>query len=136
MMIYKIFITEDSEPKSGLSPSWQSLFTLDGDDKTSLAPVVSEIGGGWYKFSIVYGSGSFTTAELVGVIDAGASLGSCERYLPVTISLRDLALAKLVNPASYDLVEGIEDILSDDEASSELTIQLSQEGNVEYRRTI
>jgi hypothetical protein len=133
-MIYKIFITEDGEPKSGLSPVWRSLYELDGTDKSLMAPAISEVGGGWYKFQVVSGVSPFDVPELVGVIDAGSELSNYDRYLPVTISRRDLGLAKLVNPASYDLADGVESIRNDADTADELRIELSQEGNVEYRR--
>jgi hypothetical protein len=133
-MIYKIFITADGVPASGLSPAWQSLRTLDGTEKSASAPAISEIGGGWYRFEMIHGTAPFDVAELVGVIDAGSALSNYDRYLPVTISLRDLALAKLVNPASYDLVSGVESIRNDADSVNELQIELSQETNVEYRK--
>ena len=132
-MIYKIFITENGVPKTGLSPVWQSLKTTGGVDKSGSAPVISEIGGGWYKFSVTYKIAPFDAAELVGVIDAGSSLCAYERYLPVTISLRDLALAKLVNKATYNLVSGIESIRNDEDSANEFQMTLSQNGNVETR---
>ena len=80
-----------------------------------------------------YGTAPFDVAELVGVIDAGSSLSAYERYVPVTISLRDLALAKLVNKASYDLYTGVEAIRNDDDDADELQLTISQTGDVEYR---
>lgn len=132
-MTYKVFITEDGEPKTGLSPSWSSLLTVDGADKSGSAPTISEIGGGWYKFEVTYGTGPFDVPELVGVIDAGASLSNYERYVSVTISLRDLALSKLVNKATYDLVTGVEAVRNDADSGDELKLTLSQTDNVEYR---
>lgn len=132
-MIYKIYITESGTPKTGLSPSWNSLRAIDGTDKSSSAPSISEVGGGWYKFELVYGTSPFDVAELVGVIDAGNSLAGYERYIPVNISLRDLAAVKLVNKASYDLVSGVETIRNDNDDGDEVSFTLSQSGNVEYR---
>ncbi len=132
-MIYKIYITESGMPKTGLSLSWHSLRAIDGTDKLSSAPTISEIGGGWYKFELVYGISPFDVAELVGVIDAGSSLGGYERYIPVNISLRDLAAVKLVNKASYDLASGVETIRNDNDDGDEISFQLSQNGNTEYR---
>ncbi len=132
-MLYKFFVTEDGSPKTGLTPSWSSLYATDGTDKSGSAPSVSEIGGGWYGFSVSYGTAPFDVAELVGVIDAGSSLSAYERYVPVTISLRDLALAKLVNKASYDLYTGVEAIRNDDDDADELQLTISQTGDVEYR---
>jgi hypothetical protein len=133
-MIYKIFITTDGLPASGLSPVWHSLRTVDGTDKVSAAPAISEIGGGWYMFEVLYGTSPFDVAELVGVIDAGSTLSNYDRYLPVVISVRDLALTKLVNSASYDLVSGVECIRNDADTADELRIELTQDRNVEYRK--
>jgi len=132
-MIYKVFLSEDGQPKTGLTPTFASLRAVDGTDKSSQAPAISEIGGGWYKFQVTYGTEPFDVAELVGVIDAGSNLCDYERYVPVAISLRDLALAKLVNKASYDLVSGVESIRNDADDGDELLITLSQVGNVESR---
>ncbi len=132
-MIYKIFITESGIPKTGLTLSWNSLYAIDGTDKSASAPAISEIGGGWYKFELVYGTSPFDVAELVGVIDCGSSLTGNERYVPVNISLRDLAAVKLVNKASYDLASGVETIRNDADDGDEIRFSLSQSGNVEYR---
>jgi hypothetical protein len=133
-MIYKLFLTENGVPKTGLTPTWSSLKTLDSTDKLSSAPTIQEIGGGWYKFSVTFGTAPFNVTELVGVIDAGSSLSNYERYIPITISLRDLSLTKLVNIASYDLVSGVESIRNDDDTANEIQFTLSQTGNTEFRR--
>jgi len=132
-MIYKLYVTEDGAPKAGLTPAWSSLHAIDGQDRLAGAPAVFEIGGGWYGFAVRYGTAPFDVPELVGVIDAGAALSPFERYLPVTISLRDLALAKIVNNASYRLADGVETIRDDVDAGDELVVTLSQEEDVEYR---
>ncbi len=132
-MTYKIYITESGSPKTGLTPTWEYFYAIDGTDKSGSAPSLSEIGGGWYKFEVTYGTSPFDVAELVGVIDAGSSLSNYERYLPVIITLRDLALAKMVNKASYDLVSGVETIRNDGDDGNELQLTLSQTDNVETR---
>ncbi len=135
-MIYKIYITENGAPKTGLSPTWVSLYSIDGANKLPNAPSISEVGGGWYKFEVRYGTEPFTAAELVGVIDAGSSLTSYERYIPVNISLRDLSAYKLINKASYDLVNGIETIRNDADSADEVRFQLTQSGDTEYRQIV
>lgn len=132
-MRYKVFISDGGVPKTGLSPVWSSLRTAAGVDVLASAPAIVEIGGGWYTFSVVHGVAPFTVSELVGVIDAGASLANADRYVPVVVSVRDLALAKLVNKATYDLVSGVETIRNDDDTADELRITLSQSGDVESR---
>jgi len=132
-MIYKIFLTENGAPKTGLNPTWNCLKTTGGVDKSAAAPAIAELGGGWYVFEVTHGVNPFDTPELVGVIDAGANLSNYERYVPVTISRRDLALSKLVNKAAYNLVTGVETIRNDADTANELTLTLSQTGNVETR---
>ena len=44
-----------------------------------------------------------------------------------------LALAKLVNKASYNLISGVEAIRNDDDDDDELTLTLSHADDVEYR---
>ncbi|MFQ5495970.1 MAG: hypothetical protein ACE5EX_11380 [Phycisphaerae bacterium] len=132
-MTYKVYITDQGQPKTGLSPTWSSLYAADGTDKSGSAPAITVVGGGWYKFEVTYGTAPFDVVELVGVIDAGSALSSYERYIPVTISLRDLALTKLVNKANYDLVTGIETVRNDADDGNELKLTLSQTGDVESR---
>ena len=112
-MIYKIYITEDGIPKTGLTPTWNSLRAIDGTDKSASAPSISEIGGGWYKFELTYGTAPFDVDELVGVIDAGSSLAGYERYMPVVITLRDYALQRLTNKRDYDKSTKIEQVYDD-----------------------
>jgi len=132
-MIYKVIFTDGGVPKSGLTPTWHSLIDLAGNDKSGSAPPIVAVGSGVYKFEVVYGTAPFNVNELVGWIDGGSSLENYERYLFVTISLRDLALSKLVNKASYDLIAGVETIRNDADSADELTLTLSQTGDVEYR---
>ncbi len=133
-MIYTFMVTEDGAAKSGLSPSWDTLVAIDGTDKSGSAPSISEIGStGIYKFEVTYGTAPFDVPQLTGIIDAGSSLNNYERYIKVDITLRDLALAKLVNKASYNLISGVEAIRNDDDDGDELTLTLSHVDDVEYR---
>jgi len=136
-MIYKIFITENGLPKTELSPSWDSLATLDGTDKSGDGPTINEISSsnapGWYKFEVTYGTTPFDVPELVGVIDAGSSLSNYERYIPVTISLRDLALDRQVAKATFDLATGVESIRNDADTGTELQLTRTVVDNVETR---
>ncbi len=99
---YTIFITEDGAPKTGLTPGWEYLHALDGTDKSGSAPAISEIGGGWYKFLLTYGTAPFDVDDLRGSIDADAGLVNYERYIPITISLNDLALDYMARGSSHD----------------------------------
>ncbi|MFA5864487.1 MAG: hypothetical protein WC975_07340 [Phycisphaerae bacterium] len=141
-MNISIFIRKAGVPTTGLTLAWTSLRcvpisgTGQGVDKLSSAPAIYETGGGWYRFSLTYGTVPFDAPMLTGVIDAGSSFSDAERYIPFEISLRDLAPAKLVNKATYDLVSGIESIRNDDDTGNELRMSLSQEGNVETRQIL
>ncbi len=134
-MIYKIYITESGIPKTGLTPTWNSLFSIDGVDKSADAPTISEVGSGWYKFELSYGTSPFDVAELVGVIDAGSSLSGYERYIPVTITLRDYALYHLTNKAVWDEGSNYEIIYNDD-GDPELKFTLTQVGDQKIREII
>jgi hypothetical protein len=89
---------------------FESLRTLAGVDKSSAAPAISEIGGGWYKFSVAYGSAPFDAGDLVGVIDVDKDgsngLINIERYIPVEVRLDFYALARLVNRMSQSKLNG------------------------------
>ena len=89
---------------------FESLLTLGGTNKLGDAPVISEIGGGWYKFGIAYGTVPFDGGDLVGVIDADKdgvnSLTYAERYIPVEVRLDFYGLSRLVNKMSQDKLTG------------------------------
>ena len=89
---------------------FSSLSTIDGVDKSGASPSISEVGGGWYKISVAYGSEPFDTGDLVGVIDADKKgvnvLTNSERYLPVEVRLDFYGLSRLVNKMSQDKVTG------------------------------
>lgn len=89
---------------------FESLLTVGGVDKSGSSPVISEIGGGWYKFDAAYGTAPFDGGDLVGVIDAdkdGANgLSSAERYIPVEVRLDFYGLSRLVNKMSQDKLTG------------------------------
>jgi hypothetical protein len=112
-MLYYVYITQNGEPKTGLSPDFQSLLTAEnGTDKSGSAPTISELGGGLYKFDVTYGSTPWdvTTEDMVGVVDADPSdsegLIGTERYIPVEITLRGLALMRLAHKAEQDKSTG------------------------------
>jgi len=95
------YVAKDGEPLTGASAQmdFESLDTLAGVDKSGSAPAISEIGGGWYKFSIAYGTAPFDAGDLVGVIDADKSgvnsLANVERYIPVEVRLDFYAMKRL-----------------------------------------
>ena len=106
------YVSSDGTPLAGAATEmdFESLKTLAGTDKSGSAPAISEIGGGWYKFSIAYGSTPFDAGDLIGVIDADKdgnnNLGNAERYIPVEVRLDFYALMRLVNKMSQDKTTG------------------------------
>ena len=106
------YVAKDGEPLTGAADNmdFESLRALDGTDKSGYAPSISEIGEGWYKFSVAYGSAPFDADELVGVIntdkDGSNELANMERYVPVEVRLDFYALARLVNKMSQDKLTG------------------------------
>lgn len=130
-MTYKFFVSDNGSPATGLTPSWSSLYALDGTDKSGSAPAISEVGGGWYTFELTYGTAPFDVAELVGVIDAGSSLADHDRYRPVHVTVRDLALARMLAKRTYNLATGVEEIRNDADDGYEARLTLSESSNVE-----
>jgi hypothetical protein len=106
------YVAKDGQPLTGATVeiNFESLKTLDGTDKSGSAPSISEVGGGWYKFSVAYGSVPFDAGDIVGVIDADKdgdnALANAERYIPVEVRLDFYALARLVNKMSQDKLTG------------------------------
>ena len=135
-MIYTFMATEDGAPKTGLSPSWQSLVAIDGTDKIGSAPAISEIGStGIYKYEILYGTAPFDVNQLTGIIDCDSSLNNYERYIKADMTLRDAALFKLVNKASHTLISGVTKIRNDEDDDDELTLAITEVDGVETRIT-
>lgn len=106
------YVAKDGQPLTGAAAEmdFESLKTLVGVDKSASAPAISEIGGGWYKFSVAYGTSPFDAGDLVGVIDADKDgvnrLANAERYIPVEVRLDFYALARLVNKMNQDKLTG------------------------------
>ena len=106
------YVAKDGTPLTGAATemNFEYLKTLDGTDKLALAPAISEIGGGWYKFSVAYGAAPFDCGDLAGVIDADKdgdnSLANAERYIPVEVRLDFYALARSVYKMSQDKLTG------------------------------
>ncbi|MHC4113501.1 MAG: hypothetical protein ACYSUY_20700 [Planctomycetota bacterium] len=106
------YVSNDGEPLTGAAAQmdFESLKTLAGIDKSSSAPTVSEIGGGWYKFSVAYGTVPFDAGDLVGVVDADKNgnniLANAERYIPIEVRLDFYALMRLVNKMSQNKSTG------------------------------
>ena len=114
------YVSSEGSPLTGASAQmeFENLQTLDGTDKSASAPTISEIGGGWYRFSVAYGSAPFDSGDLVGLIDADKDgvngLGNVDRYIPVEVRLDFYALSRLVNKMSQDKLTGQMRIMNDD----------------------
>ena len=106
------YVSKDGSPLSGAAAemNFESLRMIGGKDKSGSAPAISEIGGGWYKFSAAYGSAPFDGGDLVGVIDADKNesnkLANAERYIPVEVRLDFYALMRNVYKMSQDKLTG------------------------------
>jgi len=124
------FVAKDGLPLAGAAAQmdFESLKLLDGTDKSGSAPAISEIGGGWYKFSVAYGTAPFDAGDLVGVIDADKngtnSLANAERYIPVEVRLDFYALARLVNNMSQEKASG-DMLLKDDGGNTILKLDMT-----------
>jgi hypothetical protein len=100
------YVSEDGEPLTGAAAQmdFESLKTLAGTDKSGSAPTISEIGGGWYKFGVAYGTAPFDAGDLMGVVDADKNgnnnLANAERYIPIEVRLDFYSLMRLVNKMS------------------------------------
>lgn len=106
------YVSKDGEPLTNASAQmdFEILRTLAGVDKSSSAPTISEIGGGWYKFGVAYGTAPFDEGDLVGVIDADKNgnngLANVERFIPIEVRLDFYALLRLVNTMSQNKTTG------------------------------
>ena len=106
------YVSKDGEPLTGAAAQmdFESLKTLASIDKSGSAPTISEIGGGWYKFSVAYGAVPFDAGDLVGVVDADKNgnnnLANAERYIPVEVRLDFYALMRLVNKMNQNKTTG------------------------------
>lgn len=106
------YVSNDGEPLTGAAAQmdFESLKTLAGTDKSGSAPTISEIGGGWYKFTVAYGTAPFDAGDLVGVVDADKNgnnnLANAERYIPIEVRLDFYALMRLVNKMSQNKSTG------------------------------
>ena len=95
MATREVYFSDGGTPKTGLSPVFSTLKKVaSGDDVTP--PVITEIGGGWYKFDIN------PTEKYVGVIDGTSSVTVAgERYVPVFFDVYDFLYEAIVAPV-YD----------------------------------
>lgn len=80
MAAYILFIRNNGAPATGLTPVFITLKKVSDSSNYLPIPVISEIGGGLYKYDAA------PSEHLVGVVDAGATiLNNTERYLDQNI---------------------------------------------------
>ena len=135
-MLYYVHFTDNGEPETGLTPSWEYLITAEnGTDKSGSAPAISELGGGWYKFDVTFGTVPWdvTDEDLLGFIDGGSGLVGSERYKPIAITKRGLALAALSHKSTYTKSTGVQVVQGVDDLGTELTQTLSDSSGVVTR---
>lgn len=124
------YVALGGEPLTGMADQmeFEDLRTLVGADKSTSAPAINEIGGGWYKFSVAYGTAPFDAGDLVGVIDADKDgsngLLNTERYIPVEVRLDFYGLARLVNKMSQSKTSG-DMLLKDDNGNTILKLGIT-----------
>jgi len=108
--------------------NFEFLKTLAGVDKSASAPVISEIGGGWYKFPVAYGTDPFDAGDLVGVIDVDKNgmneLSDAERYIPVEVRLDFYAFKRMVGPMSQNKMSG-DMTIKNDSGQSIMELQIT-----------
>jgi len=106
------YVSKDGQPLTGAAAemNFEYLKTISGVDKSVSAPSISEIGGGWYKFSVAYGTAPFEAGDLVGVIDADKNgsnlLANAERYIPVEARLDFYSLLRSIWKMTQDKLTG------------------------------
>lgn len=88
-----IYFANAGVPATGLTPTWNSLKNaVTGADITP-QPSITEVGGGFYKFTADPGVG----VRWCGVVDGGVSLTvNTDRYIPVLVGDSDLAKDTMV----------------------------------------
>ena len=138
-MLYYVYFSNAGVPQPGLNPEWISLqdANAEGENRLASAPSVLEVGGtenghGWYYFDIIFGTAPWanTAADLVGIIDGGINpsaefLSDDDRYKPITISLRGLALARIAHTGIQNKTTGDVDIYATDGTTKELKLDFT-----------
>ena len=93
-MIYVLFFSDAGAPATGLCPEIDIYKKVSDNSDVASPPVVSEIGGGFYRFTA-------TPAEaLVVRMNGGASLANADRYKVMQITANDGALDAAITSRS------------------------------------
>ena len=91
-----VYFSNSGVAATGLTLTWEYLLKVADGTAFTPQPAFTEVGGGWYKFSIA------PTESLVGVVDGSATLTiSAERYQPVYFDIYDYLYEVLLDPV-YD----------------------------------
>jgi hypothetical protein len=100
--IQKVYFANAGVPETGLSPVWLTLKKVsDGSDFTP-QPAITEIGGGWYKFT----QPTDLSEDLTGVVDGTVTLADADRYVPVNLTPDDFGMTDLIDA----LIEGSQEL--------------------------
>ncbi len=132
------YVAKDGKGLSGAvgEIGFENLRTVGGVDKSVSTPSISEIGGGWYKFSVAYGVAPFDGGDLAGVIDADVNgtngLLDADRYIPIEVRLDFYGLSRLVNQMSQDKSSGAM-VIKDSSGDGILTLGIT-DGETELER--
>jgi hypothetical protein len=142
-MLYYLYLTQNGEPKTGLSPNFETLISASaGTDKSANAPTVSELSGGLYKYEIIFGTAPWNTVteDLIGVIDADPTtaigLTGSERYIYVEHTLRGLALAKIAHKGIQTKSSGDLVIYGTDKSTEDIKVDMTDSGGLLTRDPI
>ncbi len=135
-MQYYVHVTNAGIVATGAVLAWEYLYDSNGAVTTN-NPAFTEVGGGWYKFNVIYGddagpwksSDDTHKTDLLGVIDCDSDtaigLVDIDRYKPVSITLRSLALAKLVHKGIQNKATGDVEIYAADQATADFKLDMT-----------
>jgi len=114
-MTYEVYFASNGVPATGLAPVWYSLKRVSDRADYTPQPVITEVGGGTYKFDWA------GTVRLAGVIDGGSGLADLDRYVDVHLSPEDGNLDASVSSRALETtaqeIKAGTDKLPDDPAS-------------------
>jgi hypothetical protein len=128
-MIYVVFFSNAGAPATGLTPTIGVYKKVSDATDVTPAPTVSEIGGGFYKFTA-------TAAEaLVVRMNGGGSLSDADKYKVMQITPNDASLDTMVStraPESGGNVAAIkaktDKLPSDPASNTQVTTRLASAG--------
>jgi len=110
-MLYFKYFSDAGVAATGLTPVFIALETATNQtDKMASKPSFTELGNGWYRFTVTLGTAPWDVVgeDLVGLIDGGATLVDSDRYKPFLLTKRELALNAIMQNLIVETV-GIAD---------------------------